>query len=282
MKKKVKLLLKLIITTALIYFVFSSIDMDKFKSILANSNPIYLLLAFIFFNISKIISSIRLNIYFKRVDVSITEKENLILYYIGMFYNLALPGGIGGDGYKIYYLNKHYSAKVLPLTKATLFDRISGLVSLLFLMLIAIYFSIFSQYTYGYDFILIVLALLAFPSFYLFNKVLFKDYIDDFKSGNILAFFVQLTQVISAYFIILAINQADIAEYIAIFLLSSVVAVLPLTIGGIGSRELTFMYMFGLVGLDSSAGIAFSIIFFAITAISSLIGAFLKTPKLSQ
>jgi uncharacterized membrane protein YbhN (UPF0104 family) len=279
MKKKIKLLIKLIITTALIYLVINSIDIDKLKNILIDSNPMYLLLAFIFFNISKIISSIRLNIYFKRVGVDISEKENLLLYYIGMFYNLALPGGIGGDGYKIYYLNKHYSIKVLPLTKATLFDRISGVVSLLFLMLIFLYFSMFSKYTLGYDFMLILFALLAFPSFYIFNKLLFRDYIDDFKSGNILAFFVQLSQVVCAYFIVLAINQHEMMEYLSIFLLSSVVAVLPFTIGGIGSREITFIYMFSLVGLDSSAGIAFSLIFFIITAISSLIGAFVKAPK---
>jgi uncharacterized membrane protein YbhN (UPF0104 family) len=276
MKKKIKLLIKLIITTLLIYLVLSNIDLDKLKDILLNSNPFYLLLAFVFFNISKIVSSIRLNIYFKRVGVDISEKENLTLYYIGMFYNLALPGGIGGDGYKIYHLNKKYSAKVLPLTKATLFDRISGLVSLLFLMGIFLYFSIFTKYLYGYEILLIVASLLAFPSFYIFNKMLFKDYIDDFKSGNILAFVVQLAQVICAYFIVLSIGASEFIEYLAIFLLSSIVAVLPITVGGIGSREMTFLYAFTLVGLDSSSGIAFSLIFFIITALSSLIGAFLK------
>lgn len=276
MKKYIKLLLKLLITSFLIYLVLSHIDTQKLIDILKNANIFYLFLAFVFFNISKIISSIRLNIYFKSIGVEISEKTNLILYYIGMFYNLALPGGIGGDGYKIYYLNKNYNAKVLPLAKATIFDRISGLISLLFLMLIFFYFSAFKAYFFGLDLLLLVCAVFVFPSFYIINKLFFKDYIKDFLKGNILAFLVQLSQVICACFIVLAIDGSGFLEYISIFLLSSIVAVLPLTIGGIGSREVTFMYCFGMVGLDSTSGITFSIIFFIITAISSLIGAFLQ------
>ena len=43
--------------------------------------------------------------FFKQEGVFISEKESLKLYYKGMFYNIMLPGGIGGDGYKGYYLH---------------------------------------------------------------------------------------------------------------------------------------------------------------------------------
>lgn len=63
------------------------------------------------FNISKIISSIRLNRYFKDINLSLSQTYNLKLYYLGMFYNLFLPGGIGGDGYKIYIIKNILNKK---------------------------------------------------------------------------------------------------------------------------------------------------------------------------
>jgi len=37
-----------------------------------------------------------------------------------MFYNLFLPGGIGGDGYKIYLLNKLSNKSIKSLTTVTI------------------------------------------------------------------------------------------------------------------------------------------------------------------
>ena len=61
-------------------------------------------------------------------------------------------------------------------------------------------------------------------------------------------------------------------DYLTLFLVSSVVAVLPISIGGVGVRELTFLYGFGLLGSDANSGVLFSFLFFLITALSSLAG----------
>jgi hypothetical protein len=34
--------------------------------------------------------------------LKLNPKYNLRLYFLGLFYNVLLPGGIGGDGYKIF------------------------------------------------------------------------------------------------------------------------------------------------------------------------------------
>ena len=47
------------------------------------------------------------------------------------------------------------------------------------------------------------------------------------------------------------------------FLLSSIVAVLPLTIGGVGARELVFVYAHQYAGIEEAAAVAFSLIFFS-------------------
>jgi len=63
-----------------------------------------------------------------------------------------------------------------------------------------------------------------------------------------------------------------IIDLLVIFLISSIVAILPFTVGGIGARELTFLYLLELIHSDVHIGVTLSILFFIITAISSLIG----------
>ena len=71
-------------------------------------------------------------------------------------------------------------------------------------------------------------------------------------------------------------TNASMIDYLTLFLISSVVAVLPISIGGIGVRELTFLYGFSLIGGDTTMAVTFSLIFFVITALSSLLGAFIR------
>jgi len=92
---------------------------------------------------------------------------------------------------------------------------------------------------------------------------------------------VQLSQLVCAYFILLGlgINQ-HIAAYLFVFLVSSIVAVLPLTIGGVGARELVFILSHDHMGIDENSAVAFSLLFFLITAFTSLSGVgFVFKPK---
>jgi len=53
-----------------------------------------------------------------------------MFYYIGMFYNLFLPGSVGGDAYKVFLLHEQGVGRTKPLILATLLDRLSGLAML--------------------------------------------------------------------------------------------------------------------------------------------------------
>ncbi len=72
---------------------------------------------------------------------------NLRLYYTGMFYNLFLPGGVGGDVYKVMVLKKR-ELSILSATKATLLDRVTGLLVLLSLMIISANFIVVPMASY--------------------------------------------------------------------------------------------------------------------------------------
>jgi glycosyltransferase 2 family protein len=272
-KKTVKLLIQIFLTVLAIYLLLSKVSVVDIVIAIQSSNFYYLLLAFIAFNISKIISAVRLNQFFLDIGLKLSQSYNLSLYYLGMFYNLFLPGGIGGDGYKVYLLNKNYHKKVLTLTKALLLDRISGLIALLLFTTFLLLISSFAEISYLIPAGSLLFLLTIYPLTFLIYKSRFKEFLDSFKSTNFKALLVQLFQLICALFIIMSLDsQAGVIDLLVIFFISSIVAILPFTIGGIGARELTFLYLLEYIHGDVNAGVTLSVLFFIITAASSFIG----------
>jgi uncharacterized membrane protein YbhN (UPF0104 family) len=224
----------------------------------------------ILFILSKIIASVRLNYFLKSVGISISEKLNLQLYWLGMYYNLFLPGGIGGDGYKVFLLRKRFNTRSRKIISAIFLDRVTGMLAL-FVLLVILSYSL--PWPVIYHFLMWLLIPLSITICYLLIRWLFPDFISIFNPANALSFGVQLLQLAETYFILLALNHTNnTGAYLFVFLISSIVAVIPFTIGGIGSRELTFLYGAQWLHLNVNASIAISLIFFIITAIVSLFG----------
>lgn len=286
MNKKLKTGLKIGLTVLALYLVFRKIDTDQLLAIVKTISWFWLIPAVLLFVLSKVATAIRLNQYFKNIGLQLEENQNFRLYLIGMFYNLFLPGGIGGDGYKVYLLNKHFKTSVKKLVQAALLDRLGGLIAIIFLM-----FGLFLLVDLRLDFVdsalwkglMIASLILTIPGFWLVQKLFFKDFMASFWSANLWSFVGQIAQLICAWFILMALGiHENILAYQLVFLLSSIVAVLPLTIGGVGARELVFVYAHTYAGIDETAAVAFSLIFFLITAAVSLTGAFVRVESVGN
>lgn len=271
-----KNLVKLILTTIALFFVFYKIDISSFSKSLANSNIYGLIAALIVFNISKIIAAFRLLRFYEMAGVQLNASSNLMFYYLGMFYNLFLPGSVSGDAYKVYLLKQNQQNLSLKnLISASLLDRMSG-VSFLFVMA-AIFLSLssFDLPILDLDLYLWIMALLIIPCYYLVVRVFFSGFVSGFMITGIYSFFVQAGQVICATFILLALDiQIHLWDYLTLFMISSVIAILPLTVGGFGARELVFLFGSRFMHVNESMSIAFTVSFFVISAVSSLIGLF--------
>lgn len=270
MKKAIILIAKIVFTISLIYLVASKIDFREFWLVLSKCNPLLLIVAIAFFIFSKIISSLRLNLFFRSMGLMLSEKFNLRLYWLGMYYNLFLPGGIGGDGYKVYLLNREKKASIKEMVTTLLLDRVTGLLALFILLIILSYFVPFPKVVKYWAWGLIPLSELVF---YGIIRKFFPNYVSVFHKTNALSFGVQFSQLITAFFILIAMHQfSQLSAYLFLFLISSVVAVIPFTLGGIGAREITFLTGAELLNLNVHISVAVSMIFFLITAIVSLWG----------
>lgn len=271
-RKKVLTVAKLFFSALLLYLVFTRIPFAEVWAVLKKADPGYLLLALIAFVLSKWIAARRLNRYFHKIDVPLTEKSNLKLYLLGMFYNLFLPGGIGGDAYKGYLLHRTFGTSGKRLASVLFLDRISGL-ALLFLYSVVLLLWISLPEIAGYQALLWALPPVAIVSYWWVHRKFFPLLQPIFWTSLGYSALVQATQLVSVYFILMALGVSEsILEYLLVFLVSSIVAVLPITIGGIGSRELVFYYGAQWLGLQEDTSIAISMTFFLITALVSLTG----------
>jgi uncharacterized membrane protein YbhN (UPF0104 family) len=273
LKKLLKPLLQLLFTALALYLVLNKTDTEKLAGIIRHANPWHLLLSLFFFNISKFLNAIRLNRFFRAIGIELSGIYNLKLYYLGMFYNLFLPGGIGGDGYKIYVLQKNHGIKTINVFHAVLWDRICGIIALIFLSFILILLSTFAQHFPWLVPWAWVLIAGVYPLSLILNRLFYKQFIEIFTITAIESLLIQALQVASAFFILTSLSQnVNNIDYLAIFLISTIATIIPLTIGGAGAREITFFYLLNAIHLDSGAGIALSLIFFCVSAISSLPG----------
>lgn len=271
-----KLLLKIGVTALLLTYVFSKIDINAVKSLLSQANPFWALAAVLTFFVSTIVSASRLMSFFKSIDLHIRWQFNLRLYMLGMFYNLFLPGGIGGDGYKIYLLNKSYKLPAKKVFWAILFDRLSGFWAIGLITAVLVIFLPQLKVLHITP-VLAWAVFLAATAVYLFVAyTFFKEYTKHFIAAHIKAVGVQSLQVLTILLVMISLHHTEkYAPYLSAFLMSSMAAVIPFSVGGLGFREFIFKYVVAtMFHMNGNLAVILSLSFYVTSAIISLLGVY--------
>lgn len=278
-RKRGLTIIKIAVSLLLVYFVFTKVDFQEVWGILRKSTPAYLLLTLFFFVASKVVAAFRLNLYFHRIEVPLSHSNNLKLYLLGMFYNLFLPGGIGGDAYKGYFIRKRFQVETKRIVAVLLLDRFSGLL-LLFVYGCILAVSVEHPFLENYRFVFIAGGPITVLIFWMLNRRFFRFAFPVFWKSLLFSAVVQGLQLLSLYGILLALGvEIQRLTYLFVFLISSIVSVVPLTIGGVGSRELTFYYGAQWLNLNENTSIGISVAFFLITAVVSFLGIYYHFKK---
>ncbi len=266
-----KVILKVGISAALLYYAFSKVPIDQVKKRLLAANYWWMFVGWACFFCSIIVSSWRLSSFFKSIGLKLDPRFNFRLYLLGLFYNFLLPGGIGGDGYKIYILNKNYKHPGKKIFWAIMFDRLSGLWAI-GLITVALIFLIPQINIH----ITIPLGIFLFGSaiYYFVAYRFFKEYTKYFFQAHAKAVFVQLLQVLTIIFVLFGQNfDGKYSPYLLSFLISALAAIVP-TIGGAGAREAIFTQLSPVFDLDISLAVFLPIAFYLISLLVSLFGVY--------
>jgi len=265
----IKLLLKLGFTALLGYLVFQKIDFRQVKTVFLQSNPAYIIAAFVAYFSSQVISSWRLLGFLHSIKLPVRFGFNFKLYLLGMFYNVFLPGGVGGDGYKIYLLRKKFRLPTKNILFALLLDRVSGVWAISFLAVVLTLFLPSFPTRVWWPVIVVAATLL----YYLVYKLYFSSFLQNFFVAHGKAILVQSLQLAAVTFILLSQNfKEGFPLYLFCFLLSSLATIIPISIGGLGIREYVIVQAAAYFSMDTALAVFMTLCFYIISTLSALTG----------
>lgn len=271
MKGRLKWMGKIVLSAAAIYLVFRKISWRDTWQLLSHIDIWWTLPALVLFNLSQVLSARRLLYYYRAAGAPLARGLNLWLYYQGMFYNLFLPGGIGGDGYKVHWLRKTYRVPVRRLVTASVLDRLTGLAVLGLLALALASWLVPAGVMPFSTWMLLPAYGVATAVALWFVKRYFGRYYPFTGSATVLSLGVQVLQLSAVLCLLAAFGRPNhVFAYMLLLLASSVAAAIPFTIGGAGAREIVFVAGAPLLGVVREQAVAVSLLFFLITVVSSL------------
>ncbi|SCX81222.1 lysylphosphatidylglycerol synthase transmembrane domain-containing protein [Thiohalorhabdus denitrificans] len=259
-----RILVRLLFLAGALALLLGALDLDVLGRELAQASSLWLGAALLLFNGSQALSAVRLQVLLRPLQALPPIGEQLRLYYAGMFCNLYLPGGIGGDGLKAYWLGRRFSVGLGALIRALVLDRAAGLAALgaLALGLAALWNGAWAWAAAGAG------ALLLYPAL---ANGLFPRFRGTALPALGISLGVQVLQGASAWALMQALGLEG-TLYLLLFYLSAIAALAPVTIGGLGARELVFLYGLTWTGHPPGGGVALGLLFFAVTGISALAG----------
>ena len=281
MKKRVFSFAKYGIALGLLGWVLSRAELGSMAEHVARLPPLAILLTFAAFTLSQWFSAVRLKFYYEKAGVPMSQRYAMALHYAGMFYNLLLPGGIGGDAYKVYLLKRTAKFPIMPGIRIQFANRGNGLLAMLMFMLLTL--CLLDAPVPLEWRLLVCLAGGAF--FVTVYRVIAVRFLKESSQMTWEAFRfslgVQAMALAAVTTLLLGMHAGEnLIEYQLLFLVAAIVGLIPVTVGGLGIREATFFYgatflsHFSSVPVDPELGVTLSLCYFAVTAVSSLPGIF--------
>ncbi len=273
------MLLKLIISLCILLYIFTTIDLTILQE-LDFLTMYYLFISIIITLASLLFMTIRWEILLKKYTACkclLTELFNF--YLVGMFFNIFLPGSIGGDITRVYSVSKKYDITVKKSTLFVFIERIVGLVSVVLIfcfssLMVSDYYKMLN-----YDRSFLVLTIVTTIA----ATVLLKKYLDkkidiNYKLITIILILSVLGQLgdmlivrLFCYNFSLPVTIYHVMVIMPLVYISSLI---PISFGGLGVREGTMAVLFSFIGIDSSIAVMISLLlYFAKVGVGVIGGA---------
>ncbi|HEY5792314.1 MAG TPA: lysylphosphatidylglycerol synthase transmembrane domain-containing protein [Chthoniobacterales bacterium] len=132
MKRLITTSLQIALTAALLYWVLH--DPAK-RAAMADSlraaKPEWLAAALVCIGLGFGLQIVRWNWLLKTLDIALPPLRVVRLYFVGLFFNLFIPGGTGGDLVKIYYTAREKPDQKYGAAMSVILDRVFGMLALI-------------------------------------------------------------------------------------------------------------------------------------------------------
>ncbi len=278
--------IKLAVSALSLYMVFLKADINQIIAMLKKIGLLPFLFAASLYVLSICGAAFRWKLL---LPERFTYRRLFSLYMIGSFFSTFLPGVIGGDVIKAYYLNK--DAKKLSLTLASVFmDRYLGYVSLMIIGMAAYPFALSffggSVYKWLMPAIFIAFVIGSFLFFGLKLGRRFKTVSEFYEYFSLLAtrkdviaktigisLGIQAMGLIAVAVLASASGEKVPVLPLLVFLpIIITITSLPISISGLGVREGSFVVLLGLIGVRPAVATSISLSWFFSTFLGSVPG----------
>lgn len=305
MRDKLTTLLKLIISLALVIFVFSRVDLAAVGAQLASATPGFVLAALLLYLLAITVNAAKWWVLLRAQGIRVPFRALLEMQFVGFFFNNFLPANVGGDVMRGYTLAR-YTDRLADAAVSVVVDRIMGLlaymstaavaafvlvsvtgrrdlqavewVAALALIVMAVGFSILLSRrlrgTLSRLFGWRPLARLA-PMWQGISDAL-NAY--RFRYASLAgAFGVALLGILCTTLVNWCLSQAigGLMALPAILLFNPLIALvlmLPISIGGLGLNQAAYPFFYGLAGVPADHAVAVSVLMQVIIIVGSLPG----------
>ncbi len=296
-----RLVLRMALSALALYLASRKVDFAEafawWRGLLRSPTGWWLLPALVALLLSHGLSAERARRLWRCAGLHLRYGYALRLYLAGMFYSLFLPGGVGGDGYKVYILKRNTNVEWKPLLQAGLLDRGAGVLAILtwcsVMALAVLKLPQGLAWTLGACLVLGVPVYLVgirwiFPRFWpaRFNMLglsLAKQGLQALCAVALVAAFIGAAPAENSLGTdpALALTASVLppgwpAAYATAFLLSSLALLLPISVGGVGARELMLGYLPAGFGINEELAVAMSLLFFLLNTGVSLAGILVR------
>lgn len=282
----IKILLKITISFIFIYAVLRKLDLNELLIEFKNIRLSFFILALLLYLSTMFFSTKRWS-YFVKADKNFFQLFEL--YMVGAFFNIFLPGTVGGDVVKAYYLYKGTQKRGDSLVSVFM-ERYMGMLALISIASVATLIGFqHVKDTFALKFFIIIVTIFIagtiFVSFFpyeIFYKKL-KDvrasikYFIFQKDIFLKTLFLSLTIQGIGIFVVFLLSKSiniDIAiSYHFIFIpIITVISMIPISFSGVGLREYSFLHFYSIAGLTEEKAVTLSLLWFIIMIITGLIG----------
>ncbi len=306
-KKLAILVLKLAITGALFYHLFSHLGLENVIGPIKDCNRMLLAASFLLALISMFIQAFQWKELLNINSLGVKYFQALKLFFVGLFFTNFLPGSMGGDAVKIYSIRRIFKRGREGLA-ATFIDRFAGLFTLsLFSVFFSAYVLLRGDFFVNrqlFIFIGSVFSLILISAVVLFSRRIGGFIHDRFLyrlsffnlSGRILAvqsflwsfrsdtgmifriasisFLIQFLRIVSHFLLALSIglNSVEFTYFLIFIPVIALAASLPVSFGGLGIREGVGRLLFGLVTNQTALAVATEFLASLMTIFISMAG----------
>ena len=284
MKNKLLLIVKILVSGGVIYYLFKQICFQKLLHTYLNINLLILIITIIILFLQSSLSSLKWKYILTSDNIYAPYLFLLKSYFIGSFISLFLPTSFGGDLYRVYSL-KRYNLDALQNASSVLFDRICGLFALASISIIS--YTFFYKHIIDYRFLGIYFF--GIILFLIFSSERVLDFLDTIKL-KILSFFLSILRSFNQYrsrkktllkslvisFVFqnniiwvvklycVALNIGIDIKYLYMFVpLIWLTETLPISINGLGVREGAFVFFFVQAGYTKEEALAVALLVIA-------------------